>query len=118
MAKKIRNRIELNKGNKQLSGQLDVLCDEYISLQQKIDELTHDFDIIKEKIKKDLNEDADYITSKFKIVMSITEAKTEFKYDMEKILKVYPEIKDNQVFGNYKTKASVKRLSSVEELKK
>ena len=118
MAKKIRTRIELNKSNKQLSGQLDILCDEYITLQQKIDALNHDSDIIKEKIKRDLNEDADYITSKFKIVMSITAEKIEFKYDIDKILKAYPEIAENEAFGNFKTKASVKRLSSVNELKK
>ena len=115
---KIRNRIELNKGNKQLSGQLDVLCDEYISLKQKIDELSHDFDVIKENIKSKLNQDADYITTKFKIVVSISEEKTEFKYDMDKILEAYPEIAENKAFGSFKTKASIKRLSSVDELKK
>ena len=113
---KLRNRIELNKTNKQLCGQLDILCDEYKDLETKADKINHEFDTIKNLIKSKLNENADFLTTKFKIVMSITEAKTEFKYDIEKILKKYPEIKENEEFGSFKEKAEVKRLSGIDRL--
>ena len=114
MAKKIRTRIELNKTNKQLCGKLDILCDEYRSLDNKIKILTNEFEIIKENIKSELSQDADYYTTQYKLVVSIQPEKTEFKYDMKKILEVYPEIKENKMFGDFKTKAEIKSLKSVE----
>ena len=114
MAKKIRTRIELNKTNKQLCGKLDLLCDEYKSLNNKIQSLTNDFEIIKENIKSELDQDADYFTTQYKLVISIQPEKIEFKYDIKKILEVYPEIKENKLFGDFKTKAEIKSLKSVE----
>ena len=115
---KIRERIELNKTNKQLSGQLDILCDDFVDLEQKFKAIKHEYEIVKDNIKSRLSKSADYFTTKFKIVMSITPAKTEFKYDIEKILKAYPEIKENIAFGEFQTRAEVKTLKSVEGIKK
>ena len=111
---KIRTRIELNKTNKQLCGKLDLLCDEYKNLDNKIKSLKNEFEIIKENIKSELNQDADYFTTQYKLVVAIQPEKTEFKYDIKKILEAYPEIKENKLFGDFKTKAEVKSLKSVE----
>ena len=111
---KIREKIELNKTNKQLCGKLDLLCEEYKNLDNKIKSLKNDFEIIKENIKSELNQDADYTTTKFRLVISIQPEKTEFKYDIKKILEAYPEIKENKLFGDFKTKAEVKSLKSID----
>lgn len=118
MAKKIRTRIELNKTNKQLCGKLNLLCDEYKSLDNKIQNLVNEFEIIKENIKSELKQDADYYTTQYRLVVSIQPEKTEFKYDMKKILEAYPEIKENKLFGDFKTKAEVKSLKSIDVIKK
>ena len=115
---KIREVIELNKTNKQLCGQLDILCDEFKDLEQKFKAIKHDYELIKENIKSKLSTNADYFTTKFKIVMSITPSKTEFKYDIEKILKAYPEIRENEAFGDFQTKAEIKTLKSIDLLRK
>lgn len=111
---KTRTRIELNKANKQLCGKLDLLCDEYKSLDNQIKSLKNEFEIIKENIKSELNQDADYYTTQFKLVVSIQPEKTEFKYDIKKILSAYPELKENTAFGEFTTKAEVKSLKSIE----
>ena len=114
----MREKIELNKTNKALCGQLDVLCDEYKSLDEKFKSVKNELEIIKENIKSKLDQNADYTTTKFRVVVSIQPEKVEFKYDMKKILEQYPEIKGNKMFGDFQTKAEIKSLKSVEYLKR
>mgnify|MGYP003301455517 CR=1 FL=1 len=116
MSKKIRERIELNKTNKKLCGELDILCDEFKDLERKYKEIEHDLEIIKSKIKNSLGEDADYITKNFRIVVSIQPEKQEFKYDIPKILKVHPEYEENPAFGEFKTKKEIKKVASIDRL--
>lgn len=114
MAKKIREKIELNKTNKSICGQLDILCSDYKELEQQYKKVKYDLDLVKENIKGYVTEDADYYTTQYKLVVSIQPEKTEFKYDMKKILEAYPEIKENKLFGDFQTKAEVKTLKSIE----
>lgn len=114
---KLRNRIELNKTNKQLCGQLDILCADYKELENKYNAIKHDYELVKENIKSRLTEDADYFTTQYRLVVSIQPAKTEFKYDMKKILAKYPEIAENTEFGEFKEKAEIKSLKDIEPLK-
>ena len=88
---KLRNRIELNKTNKQLCGQLDILCADYKELENKYNAIKHDYELVKDNIKSRLTEDADYFTTQYRLVVSIQPAKTEFKYDIKKILAKYSE---------------------------
>ena len=115
---KIREKIELNKTNKSVCGQLDILCSDYRVTKQKYDTAKHDLDLIKENIKGYVSEDADYTTTQYRIVVSIQPAKTEFKYDIEKILKAYPEIKNNENFGKLTTKDEIKSIKNIEPLEK
>lgn len=114
---KLRNRIELNKTNKQACGQLDVLCSDFVELENKYNALKYEYETVKANIKSRLDEDADYFTTQFKMVMVIQPAKTKFEYDMKKILEKYPEIAENTAFGDFKEKPEVKTLKSVEPLK-
>ena len=115
---KLRNRIELNKTNKQACGQLDILCADYKETEQKLKAIKTEFETIKENIKGYVSSDADYFTTQYKLVVSIQPKKTEFKYDIDKILKAYPEIAENLAFGEFKEKAEVKTLKSIEKLEK
>lgn len=116
MAKKIREQIKLNETNKKDCKVINSLCEEYKELERKYNDVKNDFELIKGKIKERLKVDADVFTNEFKIVMSIQPSKEDFKYDMEKILKTYPEIKDNPAFGEVKIKNEVQTLKSVEKL--
>lgn len=116
MSKKIRNEIRLNETNKKDCGVVNSLCEEYKDLKNQIDELTKDFELVKSKLKERFKVDADILTNEYKIVMSIQPSKEEFKYNMDKVLKAYPEIENNPAFGEVKTKAEVQTLKSVEKL--
>ena len=115
---KIRTKIELNRTNKKVCSQLDILCSDYRELEQQYKEVKHDLELVKENIKGYVTEDADYYTAQYRLVVSIQPEKTEFKYDIKKILSAYPELKENTAFGEFTTKAEVKSLKSIEELKK
>ena len=115
---KLRNRIELNKTNKKACGQLDILCADYKATEQTFKAVKAELETIKENIKSYVTEDADYLTTQYKLVVSIQPAKTEFKYDIKKILADYPEIVENKLYGDFTEKAEVKTLKSVEKLEK
>ena len=116
MAKKIREQIRLNETNKKECGTFNALCEEYKELEVKFKDIDNDFTIIKNKIKERYHVDADVYSKEFKIVMSLTPSKEEFKYNMDKILKAYPEIENNPAFGEIKVKNEVQTLKSVERL--
>ena len=114
--KKVRTRIELNKTDKKQCGQLDLLCQAYREADELQKKYKAQVETVKENIKSRLDLDADYITTQYKIVISITPPKTEFKYDIEKILKVYPELRENVAFGKFETKDEVKTLKRIDKL--
>ena len=98
--------------------ELDSLCNSYLQLKQNIELLTNQLDTIKDDIKNRLPESVNYYTAKHKIVISITEDKTIFEYDIDAILKIHPELKENIAFGSFRIKKGSKSLRNVERLKK
>ena len=115
MSKKERNFIVIS--NEDQNNFLNDLCSNYIRVKQNLDFTTKELNLTKDAIKHGLDENVDYITSKYRIVISITPSKTEFKYDIDKILALHPELKENEAFGHYETKSPVKAIKDIKELK-
>lgn len=116
ISKNDRKEIRLNQTNKQACGAIDSLCEEYEKLESQVKFLADELETVKSKLKARLNENADYYTANYRIVISITPEKTEFKYDTKKIIEQYPEIKENKKFGKFSTKKEVQSLKSIKKI--